>query len=177
MWLSSWARSPSRAWQIKPQPSKRANAAQSRRVPACEQVGMPTAEGAYDTRRRHTVVIVRVVAPIIPTRRGRTPLERILSSCADQERNAARRAALKPALAKVQDRNDARSRIEAKMRGPSVGISRRPDRSLRRSRLWLVSFPGQSADLTRQNVVRKPLVIDQIVEDEDPAAKRVAVVT
>ena len=85
-------------------------------IPADEQIGTVTADGAYDTRRCHTAIVNRQGTPIIPIRRnGRLWKE----DCpAARTRNDTLRATRYHGRAFWKRRTGyhARSRIEAKMR-------------------------------------------------------------
>ncbi|MCR9148487.1 MAG: IS5 family transposase, partial [Rhodobacteraceae bacterium] len=101
-------------------------------IPAGEQIGTVTADGAYDTRRCHKAIIERDAVPIIPIRKnGRLWKE----DCpAARARNDTLRATryYGPAFWKRWTGYHARSRIEAKMRclksfGERI-MARDPDR-------------------------------------------------
>jgi hypothetical protein len=87
-----------------------------RQIPANEQIGTVTADGAYDTRRCHKAIIDRQATPIIPIRKnGRLWKD----DCpAARARNQTLRAARYHGRAfwKRWTGYHARSRIEAKMR-------------------------------------------------------------
>ena len=103
-----------------------------RQIPADEQIGTVTADGAYDTRRCHTAILAREATPIIPIRKnGRLwkedcPAARVRNDTLRATRHFGR------AFWKRWTGYHARSRIEAKMRclksfGERI-MARDPDR-------------------------------------------------
>jgi len=101
-------------------------------IPAGEQIGTVTADGAYDTRRCHKAIIERDAVPIIPIRKnGRLWKEDCPAARARNETLRATRYCGR-AFWKRWTGYHARSRIEAKMRGlKSFGeriMARDPDR-------------------------------------------------
>ncbi len=101
-------------------------------IPADEQIGAVTADGAYDTRRRHTAILSREATPIIPIRKnGRLWKDDCPAARARNETLRATRHYGR-AFWKRWTGYHARSRIEARMRclkafGERI-MARDPDR-------------------------------------------------
>ena len=85
------------------------------RIPANEQIGSVTADGAYDTRKRREAIAARNAAAIIPPRRNAKPWKP--TSTGAVARNEALRAAkyLGRALWRRWSGYHRRSRVESKM--------------------------------------------------------------
>ena len=85
------------------------------RIPANEQIGSVTADGAYDTRKCHEAIAARNAAAIIPPRRNAKPWKPTSSGAV--ARNKALRAAkyLGRALWRRWSGYHRRSRVESKM--------------------------------------------------------------
>ncbi|MFN3844292.1 MAG: IS5 family transposase [Paracoccaceae bacterium] len=85
-------------------------------IPAGEEIGTVTADGAYDTRRCHTAIIDRQATPIIPIRKNGRPWKEDCPAAIARNETLRATRYYGRAFWKRWTGYHARSRVEAKMR-------------------------------------------------------------
>jgi len=85
-------------------------------IPEGEEIGTVTADGAYDTRRRHTAIIDRQATAIIPIRKNGRPWNEDCPAAIARNETLRATRHFGRAFWKRRTGYHARSRIEAKMR-------------------------------------------------------------
>ena len=85
-------------------------------IPEGEEIGTVTADGAYDTRRRHTAIIDRQATAIIPIRKNGRPWNEDCPAAIARNETLRATRHFGRAFWKRWTGYHARSRIEAKMR-------------------------------------------------------------
>lgn len=93
-------------------------------IPEGEEIGTVTADGAYDTRRCHTVIIHRQATAIIPIRKNGRPWKEDCPAAVARNENLRATRHYGRAFWKRRTGYHVRSRIEAKIPSP-VRLNRR----------------------------------------------------